>query len=274
MVQNVILRRKHMKKRFAFLLPLVMVLALALPVLAAEAEDVTGDWYLLEQRYVLNDEIASSTSPFSMELFITLTLNEDGTAVFAESESLEEEPVITECPWTLEDGNVVITREGQELVFEQKNGQLLYCTDLVGSHFLVFDRQSPADTYVLPAQVEITDEEELFGTWQTVAVLKDGEVMPPDVFGVGTIRFTIEKDKYTREGLSEDMDVRYEIQDGLLQLTMDGNPFMRPHFLYDNGWLGTESGIPVYTEDGEMEIDENGVVVTEPATFFFEKVAE
>lgn len=115
-----------MKKVIAVVFAVIMLAAAIFtgPVMAAEEEDLTGEWYIqsLQEGAVVMDYAFLSALGANM----VLTLNEDGTARMESAGSVQEgtwsaeEGIIhfeTDCPFSLEDGKLTIQYDTQTALF-------------------------------------------------------------------------------------------------------------------------------------------------------------
>lgn len=96
----------------------VLVMALSLTCAMAEADGVTGLWYLNIVEYE-----GVQLDPGAMGMEMTMTLNADGTAAMTANIVGEEE--VTEGSWTQEGDTVTVTADGDPMVFTLSDGNLI-----------------------------------------------------------------------------------------------------------------------------------------------------
>ena len=119
-----------MKRLTAVLFAAIMMMTAVFTgaAMADEKEDITGTWYI--QSMVQDGVEMDASFLSSMGMSMILTLNEDGTAAMEMSgqEAQEgawslEDGIIdfgTEVPIILEDGKLVMSADGQSIVFSRE----------------------------------------------------------------------------------------------------------------------------------------------------------
>lgn len=170
-----------MKKRIVLLLAAMMVSALiSVPVMAEEA-DLAGTWYALSME---QDGMQMDASVLAaMGMSITMTLNEDGTAVLAMGDQE------TECTW---EGQTLIT-EANELPMELNDGELTI--DQNGA-IMIFSKEAPEITeFSMAPAVEDPELSDFNGSWNTVTYVMLGIPMPIKLGASTEINLQIEDGK-------------------------------------------------------------------------------
>ena len=213
-----------MKRIIAIISAAVMLTAsvFAGTALAAEKEDIVGTWYIQSMKQGEIEMDASTLAAMGMNM--TITLNEDETAVMdaTGSESQEgtwsfEKSTITfgnEVPFTIEDGQLILDQDGSTAVLGKEPAEA-------------------ADTSLAPA---VTDPkpEDFEGDWIGTTYAAFGIPLPLSLMGVG-ITVTIKDGKaFLHEDIidlnnngevteSKDMEFDTELQeDGTLYIDFNG----------------------------------------------------
>ncbi|MBQ9197683.1 MAG: hypothetical protein IJ157_10660 [Clostridia bacterium] len=210
-----------MKKLVSLILALMMACML-LPAMA-EAADVIGDWYLTE---VQMGEDTLPPSVLGMEM--TITLNEDGTALFvtAYGEDVDEDAVT----WKMGDGAVIISMgEDGDQDFVMEDDLLKFD---MGGALLVFSQEAP-EIAALPQVIAAESEDAFLGEWTLTTIGAGGALLPADALGAdGTL--TVEAGKLTLISGEDTIEGETTLtEDGKLAIG-DGSMALE---LNDNGWL-------------------------------------
>ena len=139
-----------MKKLISLLLMVCMV-ALLVP---AMAEGVVGTWYAVSM-----SEGEMTISPADMGMSVTMTLNEDGTALL-ESSGMDEPQTGT---WT-QDGDkvIIVDANGEEEEAILADGTL---TLTEGEMIMVFSQEEPQNSAAAAEAVLADSEDAFYGTW-------------------------------------------------------------------------------------------------------------
>ncbi|MDO4492852.1 MAG: hypothetical protein Q4C53_03085 [Clostridia bacterium] len=222
-----------MKKILATVLALL--LALSMTAFAASAE-LAGEWY--GETLAMGEE---SMELAALGMSVTLSLNEDGTVVFALA---DEDPATG--TWTEDNGAAVVTIDGDSVPFVlNEEGKLV--ADMEGVVF-TFGRESgaaaPAFVRPEPVKAELAD---FNGTWQPV-YMSDGSMY----FSLETMASIIGQE--TVDLLAAPIP----IENGTL--TFLG---MGVDMVYEDGMLKGPEGVDVamsatMLEGGILEIELNG----------------
>ena len=139
-----------MKKLISLLLMVCMV-ALLVP---AMAEGVVGTWYAVSM-----SEGEMTISPADMGMSVTMTLNEDGTAML-ESSGMDEPQTGS---WT-QDGDkvIIVDANGEEEEAILADGTL---TLTEGEMIMVFSQEEPQNSAAAAEAVLADSEDAFYGTW-------------------------------------------------------------------------------------------------------------
>lgn len=166
-----------MKKLLAILLALALCMGFAL----AEDVDVTGTWYL--------NEMASGdmvVNPAAMGMEMTMTLNADGTATVTQN----GDP--TDGTWAMEEGNVVVTMEGDPMPFSPEEGKLVVRES---GMTMTFEKEKAAvDTFVLGEAKTDAVMADYIGTWNATLAEMMGMQLPMETLGM-SMQFCVEDGK-------------------------------------------------------------------------------
>lgn len=197
---------------------LTALLALALCALSfgalAEADDVTGEWYL-------NSVEAGgiSMNPAMLGFEITITLNADGTAAATAPE--EEDAVGT---WTRTGDTIAVEIDGDPMEFTLEEGMLV-AFDEESETKMIFGRERAVAVAFQPAPVR-TDAalEEFDGTWNATMIDMMGMQLPVAAMGL-EMSFVIEGGKVAvMQGSGEELNAETAegaLVDGALVLTAE-----------------------------------------------------
>ena len=158
------------------LLIVLRALCLALPtaLVLAEGADPAGVWYLTKA-YVGETEM----DPAMLGMNVTMTLNEDGSAVVATAygDEVQEE----KSEWALGDGVVTLKSGNDEpVVFAIVDDTLTIDNDGIG---MVFTRE-PNEPFEAPPALAAESEDAFAGTWDLVLISMGGVRMSPEMFGM------------------------------------------------------------------------------------------
>ena len=209
-------------KKLVSLIQAVMMACMMLPALT-EATDVIGDWYLTE---VQMGEDTLPPSALGMEM--TITLNEDGTALIVSSygEEAEEEA----DTWTLADGGITLNNgEDGPQDFLLEDGTLKVD---IGGAYLIFSREAP-ETSALPEVIAAESEDAFLGEWALTTIGAGGSLLPAAVFGAEG-KLTVEAGKLILVSGEDTIEGETALtEDGKLAIG-DGSMALE---LNDNGWV-------------------------------------
>ena len=221
-----------MKKILSVLLVLAMVLSMSFA--AAEAADMTGEWY---------------AALYGIPL--TLTLNEDGTYSMDMSAIGEEEP--TEGTWELTDGNVIMDKDTEQETSAPYDAET---NTFTVQEMFVFGRE-PVEVFTPAAVRADAAKEEFNGEWAAVQVSIFGMTIDPADAGMD-MGLTIADDSIS---MSLAMGGEPEVTEGLPVTYADG--------CLSFGAEG-EAAYSIYLlEDGMMQVDFD--FAGETASFFMQK---
>ncbi len=212
-----------MKKIFAWVLALCMMLTCA----AALAEDITGEWSLIEIRVE-----GSSINPalFGMDMVFDFTA--DGTCRV--TTSYGEESETADATWT-QNGNAISVAVNGTVLYEMvlENGTLTMDGGLEG--LFVFSRDAvEAAEAELPVAVLAENADVFKGEWVLSAVSAGGALAPAEAMGAaGTMK--IDDAKVVLAWSDTEMESEYTFGDGSLQFAAMGMEVSLA--LTDTGWL-------------------------------------
>ena len=195
-----------MKKALAALVILSMLLG---AVALAEAADAAGTWYLIEMV-----EDGQSINPADLGLTITLTLNDDGSAVMDSGEGMEG-------TWTQDGDSVIVTIDGDAMDFALADGTLTAAED---DMTMVFSRDT-VEGFAPAAVVEATAIEDFNGTWEAYKAGIMGMYIDVEQLGEN-VSVTIENGVVSLGGsMFEDSEDTQAIEmnfvDGVLSMAVD-----------------------------------------------------
>ncbi|MBR1820694.1 MAG: hypothetical protein IJ769_03625 [Clostridia bacterium] len=191
-----------MKKAFAALVIFSMLLT---AVAVAEAADVAGVWYLNEIT-----EDGESFNPGDFGISITLTLNEDGTAVM---DGMSDEA--EEGAWAADGDAVTLTFDGDDMAVAIEDGNLIIAED---SASMVFGREQTAEVFV-PAEPVEAALEDYAGAWTADKIGMDGSYYDAALLGAD-VTATIEDTTITLDGFRfSGESISLEYADGALSFS-------------------------------------------------------
>ena len=209
-----------MKKLLAVLLALCLGCVL-LPAMAEE--DITGTWYVTSL-YMGENEV----DPTMVGISIVFELNADGTGVATTNQQGEESTA--EVSWSLADGKVTMTVDGEAANGELKDGKMTITTP---GGDMVLSREASA--FTVPQPVAAESEEAFLGTWNAVrAVVGDdgSTIIPLDMFAstlgmdlAASLNIEAGKASLSIRFLSEELPVAEgttAFADGVLTITIEG----------------------------------------------------
>lgn len=226
----------------------------AAPAANADASAYLGDWYLTMMEY---DGI--QVNPASMGMLMTLTLNEDGSAVmFAEG----EEP--NEMAWTLDADGLKIGAEGEWMPLQTlEDGTLSLEEDGVVMAFGREAPEAPENDWASSPIVEATANQ-LLGVWTMDTLVADGMTLSAaDMDMEATL--TIGKNVVQMDMMGDVEAMEWKLENGAL-VAMDELTLC----LHENGMLSLDeedgSAWFIYTGmyDEEPVLSEQHETVTEP----------
>lgn len=219
-----------MKKLVVLLMTLALVCAF---VLAEEAVDVTGVWYMVTSEL---DGVVYAPDEVGIE--VTLTLNEDGTG------DMTNVGVQTlDGTWTME-GDVVTLQKGDKVIakYQYENGTL---HTVESSVIMCFDRVPVASKYARPVGVAAEKAEDFYGIYQLSFLYDDKRVVPADVLGLEAVFMVT--------------------ADGLVSMDDNNQPVVTPYlFAPAVGKLAVTDGVSVMTvqlnENGSVSLEQSGTM--------------
>lgn len=237
-----------MKRTIAVVTAVLMLVTLLLTgtVMAADQEELVGEWHIKNMKQGSVEMDASLLAAFGQDM--VLTLNEDGTA----TQNMSGE--IQEGTWSL-DGEEGVIVFGTEAPFVLKDGDLVIGTEDVTMTFSKEEAEA-YDTTLAPA-VEDTELSDFDGEWNATVYVALGAPLPLSVAGA-EITLVIEEGKVTvfetvmdlNSGeVVDSMEIEFAAEledDGTLFIDFDGENILEK--------IGMEaSGISLTLhEDGRM----------------------
>ena len=202
-----------MKKIIAVMLALMLCLGVSL----AEEVEITGTWYLNE--VLLGDEM--SVVPAALNLSMTLTLNEDGSAVLEVNGIADDQ-----ATWAMEGANVVVTSMDEPQSFFVEGGCL---AAQQGDMKIILGK----DKIELGINTQATLED-YKGTW--IATMLEMAGMQASAAGMA-MEITVMDDKALFAEGGEAAEVGMKVEDSVLYLGNEGEEGILALRLLEDGQM-------------------------------------
>ncbi len=165
-----------LKKMFGMLAAASLFTALACGTVFAEAEDITGEWYMISMTQ--GEEVIDASMLAMFGYSATLTLGEDGSATM---EMTDSEATVGTYTWDGEAGEV--TMEGESVPFAITDGVLELAEEDTA---ISFSREAPeAAAFEVADPVEEAELADYDGLWVAETFVMGSTPMPMEAIGMG-----------------------------------------------------------------------------------------